>query len=147
MREGWWLTTAQWLAVLRAGIGLWWLESVRHKNLRSWWVTGGGVGWGAEQVAKHPWAALRPLAGPIGRHRRRLGPVVWLAELAVGLGLTLGFLTPVAAAGGILLNLTYLVLFGWTSDGELGQNWTMLVGEAVVLGTWAGQTWSIDSLL
>ena len=31
-----WLTGAEWAAVLRIGLGLWWLESFRHKNFEAW---------------------------------------------------------------------------------------------------------------
>ena len=30
------LDTDEWLAVLRMGLGLWWLESWRHKNKEAW---------------------------------------------------------------------------------------------------------------
>ena len=31
-----WLTAAEWLAVLRIGLGLWWFESFRHKDKAAW---------------------------------------------------------------------------------------------------------------
>ncbi len=72
--------------------------------------------------------------------------VVIYAELALGLGLVLGFLTPVALAAGLLLNLIYLVLMihDWA---EQGQNGMMALISLVGLGGTAWQTWSVDSAL
>jgi hypothetical protein len=41
-----WLEGAEWMAVLRIGLGLWWLESWRHKDKKSWFA-GGGISWAA----------------------------------------------------------------------------------------------------
>ncbi len=72
--------------------------------------------------------------------------VVVFGELAVGLGLALGFLTPIAAFASILLNLMYFVLM-ITDWAEQGQNLMMILIAVVVLGTHAWDTWSIDHLL
>lgn len=42
-----WLSGAEWFAVLRIGVGLWWLESWRHKDKKDWF-TGGGIRWAGE---------------------------------------------------------------------------------------------------
>lgn len=141
-----WLTGAEWLAVLRIGLGLWWLESWRHKDKRSWFE-GGGIAWAAEIAAKHRWNAVRSGFGVVVRPRPRvMAYVVLYAELALGLGLILGFLTPVALAAGLLLNLIYLVLMihDWA---EQGQNGMMALISLVGLGGMAWQTWSVDSAL
>ena len=46
--------------------------------------------------------------------------LVVFGELAIGLGLVLGFLTPIAAAAGLLLNLLYFVLMihDWAEQGQ-----------------------------
>ena len=68
--------------------------------------------------------------------------VVVYGELAIGLGLAFGFLTPVAAAAGLLLNTIYFVLMvkDWA---EQGQNSMMALIELVVLGTHAWGQWSL----
>ncbi len=70
--------------------------------------------------------------------------VVVYAELALGLGLVLGFLTPVALLGGLLLNLLYLVLMihDWA---EQGQNAMMALISGVAFFAMAWQTWSLDA--
>ncbi|MDQ0831661.1 thiosulfate dehydrogenase [quinone] large subunit [Streptomyces achromogenes] len=142
-----WLDGAEWLAVLRIGLGLWWLESWRHKDKKAWFEDGAGIGWAADVAAKHRWSAVRSGFAVVVRPRPRvMAYVVVYAELALGLGLILGFLTPVALAAGLLLNLVYLVLMihDWA---EQGQNSMMALISAVGLGGMAWQTWSLDSAL
>ena len=42
-----WLTAAEWLAVLRIGLGVWWFESFRHKDKAAWFQRGAGAVAGA----------------------------------------------------------------------------------------------------
>ena len=84
---------------------------------------------------------------------------VWPSgELAVGIGVIFGFLTPLSLLVAIFLNLNYITLAGVKPKDisinkayqcEQGQNWTMLVAEVVLLATVtvSGCTWSIDRLL
>ena len=61
------LLVEQWLAILRIGIGLWWLKSVLHKPLRKF-VTGQMVGWTVALAENHPVPAfgLVSLPDPVG---------------------------------------------------------------------------------
>ncbi|NIS81803.1 MAG: DoxX family membrane protein [Anaerolineales bacterium] len=146
----------QWLAVLRIGIGLWWLKSVFHKNLGDF-VNGGMATWTTDLAGSHPWTGFgNAMKGLVSGTASWLPYLVLLGELAVGVGLTLGFLTPVSAIVAIFLNLNYLLLAGVKPKEpslnpcfrvEQGQNWTMIVAELVLLATGAGAVWSLDSLL
>lgn len=145
-----WLTKAEWLAILRIGVGLWWLESVRHKNLRSF-LQGGAMNWVESLTKDHP---IPPFARLIQRTslatpRRRVvtSRLVVAGEFLVGLSLVLGLLTPLGAVGGIFLNANYLLLAGLKDQGEQGQNLMMILIEVVVLGTAAGMTWGLDAAL
>ena len=145
-----WLTLAQWLAVLRIGVGLWWLESVRHKPLRSF-LRGSSMGWVESLTQDHPlpWFARTIQRVSLGSERRRV-VTSWLVvggEFLVGLSLALGLLTPLGALGGIFLNSNYLLLAGLKDQGEQGQNLMMILIEVVVLGSGAGGAWSLDSFL
>jgi thiosulfate dehydrogenase [quinone] large subunit len=142
-----WLTTAEWLAVLRIGVGLWWLQSFRHKDLGAWLKRGAGISWGASVAEKHKWPFVKTGFDKVVKpHLIQMAYVVVFAELALGLGLTLGFLTPIAAFAAIVLNLMYFVLM--ISDwAEQGQNLMMILAEVVVLGTHGWNVWSIDHLL
>ncbi|MHB8340517.1 MAG: DoxX family membrane protein [Mycobacteriales bacterium] len=144
---GYGLSPAHWFALLRIGIGLWWLESWRHKDKKGWLQRSTGINWAASIAEKHRWAVVRTSFQRVVAPRPKLmAYTVVLSELAVGLGLTLGFLTPVAAVGGLILNVLYffLMIHDWA---EQGQNAMMALISVVVLGAAAWQTWSIDHLL
>ncbi len=146
-----WLTRQEWLAILRIGIGLWWLESVRHKNLRDF-VGGGSMGWVESLTENHPLPAFAntikrvSLSSP--RRRVVTSWLVVLGELSVGLSLTFGFLTPAGCIIGAFLNINYFLLAGVKGDyGEQGQNLMMLLISVVLFATAAGMTWGIDAAL
>ncbi|MBA3303795.1 MAG: DoxX family protein [Acidimicrobiia bacterium] len=133
-----------WLAVLRIGVGLWWLESWRHKDKTAWFRRGSGISWAASVAEKHRWAFVRTaFERTVAPRPKAMSYIVVFAELAIGLGLVFGFLTPVAALGGLVLNIFYFVLMihDW---GEQGQNSMMAVMEIVVLGAHGWQTLSLD---
>jgi thiosulfate dehydrogenase [quinone] large subunit len=142
-----WLTGPQWLAVLRIGLGVWWFESFRHKDKAAWFTRGAGISWGQLVAEKHKWPFVKRGFDTIVVPRPKvMAYVVVLGELAIGLGLILGFLTPIAAIAGILLNIMYFILM--ISDwAEQGQNFMMVLASVVVLGTHAWNIWSIDHLL
>ena len=77
---------------------------------------------------------------------RTMAYVVAYAELALGLGLILGFLTPLALVGGLLLNVLYftLMIHDWA---EQGQNSMMALISLVALFGMSWQSWSIDNAL
>lgn len=139
-----WLNGPQWLAVLRVGLGLWWLESWRHKDKKAWFARGAGITWAAEIAERHRWPFVRSgFAAVVAPRPRLMAYVVVYAELALGLGLIAGLLTPVALVGGLLLNLLYLVLMihDWA---EQGQNAMMALISLVGFFAVSWQTWSLD---
>jgi thiosulfate dehydrogenase [quinone] large subunit len=140
-----WLSGAEWLAVLRMGLGLWWLESWRHKDKKGWFERGTGIAWAADVADKHRWGVVRTgFRRIVAPHPKLMAYVVVYAELALGLGLVTGFLTPVALIAGLLLNLLYLVLMihDWA---EQWQNAMMALISLVALFAMAWQTWSLDA--
>jgi thiosulfate dehydrogenase [quinone] large subunit len=144
------------LAILRIGIGLWWLKSFLHKPLRKF-VDGQMVDWTLALADNHPIPAYGRLIRRMVEPNRSWFPyLILLAEISVAIGMILGFLTPLALIVGIFLNLNYISLAGVKPKDitvnpayqcEQGQNWNMLVAEVVLLFTAAGCTWSLDSLL
>ncbi|MFI6562820.1 DoxX family protein [Streptomyces sp. NPDC050534] len=142
-----WLSGAEWLAVLRIGLGLWWLESWRHKDRKAWFERGTGIAWAASIAAKHRWEAVRSgFEVMVAPRPRTMAYVVVYAELAIGLGLVAGFLTPVALVGGLLLNVLYFTLM-IHEVAEQGQNSMMALMSVVALFAMSWQTWSLDSAL
>jgi thiosulfate dehydrogenase [quinone] large subunit len=141
------LTAPHWAAVLRIGLGLWWLESFRHKNLEAWIRRQAGINWAADIAGKHRWGVVRTgFDAVVKPHPKAMTWVVLMSELALGLGLTLGLITPVAAFASIGLNLLYftLMIHDWA---EQGQNLMMVLAAAVVLGLHGWQTWSLDHVI
>ncbi|MEU5436140.1 DoxX family protein [Streptomyces sp. NPDC020719] len=141
-----WLSGPQWLAVLRIGLGLWWLESWRHKDKKQWFA-GGGIRWAAGIAEKHRWPFVRRGFDLVVKPRPTLmAYVVAYAELALGLGLTTGFLTPIALVSGFVLSLIYfaLMIHDWA---EQGQNLMMALISAVGLFGVCWQSWSVDDAL
>ena len=142
-----WLNGLEWLAVLRIGLGLWWLESWRHKDKKGWFERGTGIAWAQSVADKHKWSFVRTGFNKVVAPRpKQMAYIVVFSELLIGLGLVFGFLTPIAAVGGLLLNTMYLVMMidDWA---EQGQNSMMILISVVVLGTHAWQHWSIDNAI
>jgi len=142
-----WLSGLEWLAVLRIGLGLWWVESWRHKDKKGWFERGTGIAWAQSVADKHKWALVRTGFNKVVAPRpKQMAYIVVFSELLIGLGLVFGFLTPIAAVGGLLLNTMYLVMMidDWA---EQGQNSMMMLISVVVLGTHAWQHWSIDNAI
>jgi thiosulfate dehydrogenase [quinone] large subunit len=142
-----WLSGAEWAAVLRIGLGLWWLESFRHKNFEAWIKRHAGINWAGDIAAKHKFKAVgKGFDKFVKPHPAAMTWVILGSEFALGIGLTFGFLTPVALFASILLNIIYLILMihDWA---EQGQNSMMVLAAAVCLGTHGWQVWSIDHLI
>lgn len=138
---------AEWMAVLRIGLGLWWVKSFAHKDLGGWLKRGSGIEWGGSVAEKHKWGFVKTGFDKVVRpHPIPMAYIVVFSELALGLGLVLGFLTPIALVAGILLNLLYFVLMihDWA---EQGQNLMMILAAVVALFTHSWAMWSIDQLL
>lgn len=150
------LTVEQWLAFLRIAVGLWWLESVRHKDLRQFLKTG-MVSYTLKLADSHRLPAygrlLRRLVAP---NAAWFPYLIVLGEFCVGVGLTFGILTPISALVGLFMNLNYVVLAGLPPkdislnpgyEVEQGQNFMMMAIEIVVLVMAAGCVWGVDGTL
>ena len=115
------------------------------------------MGWTNALLDNHPVPAYAGVVRPIINIQPTIFPyLIVLGELAVGIGLTLGFLTPIAAIVALLLNLNYITVSGVRPNDmsvnecfrvDQGQNFVMIVAELVILfaGSWA--VWSLDNML
>ena len=141
---------------MRIGIGLWWIKSVLHKEYPKF-VKTGMISWTNSLLDNHPVPAFAGVIRRIINFQPAVFPYVIVAgEAAIGLGLTLGFLTPIAAIFAILLNLNYLTVAGVRPKDfsvnncfrvEQGQNWVMILAELVIFFGGAWSVWSVDSAL
>lgn len=152
------LAVNQWLAILRIGIGLWWLKSFLHKPHKRF-VSGQMAGWTVALAENHPVPAFgRLIKGVVEPNAAWFPYLILLGEFSVGIGMIFGFLTPIAVVVALFLNLNYILLAGVKPKDisvnkayqcEQGQNWTMIVGQVVLLAmiSVAGCTWSVDHAL
>ena len=151
------LTVEQWLAILRIGIGLWWLKSFLHKPHKQF-VSGQMVNWTLALADNHPVPAFgRAIKRLVEPNASWFPYLILAAELAVAIGMILGFLTPISLLVALLLNLNYISLAGVRPTKDLsvnpcyqceqGQNYTMIISEIVLLATISWAVWSLDSLI
>jgi thiosulfate dehydrogenase [quinone] large subunit len=137
-------------------VGLWWLKSFFHKPLRKF-VQGQMADWTLSLADNHPIPLVGKVMKAMIEPNRTWFPYLVLAgELAVGVGLSFGLLTPIAALVGIFLNLNYLLLAGVKPRDrsvnpayqcEQGQNLMMMASELVIFMLGAGAVWSLDAIL
>ncbi len=141
-----WLSGAEWAAVLRIGLGLWLLASRLHKDKKTWFA-GGGIAWAAGIAEKHRLPVVRRCFDQVVRPRPRpVTRIVVDAELALGLARVLGFLTPIGLVGGLLLDLLSFVQMVHDRT-EQGQNLMVALISVVAFMAVAWQAWSLDRLL
>src|SRR5262249_49007876 len=68
-------------------------------------------------------------------------------EAAVGIGLTFGLFTRVAASVGVLLMLNYLAASFWMGPAQQGFHIVLIACMIAFLGAGAGRRWGIDAVL
>ncbi len=147
----------RWLAVLRIVVGAWFLKAV-------WTKLAVGFVWGVVPypavsprfLAFHPKRVAEFAAGnPIGWYKEFLEGIVLphsgafatlqaYGEAAVGIGLTLGLLTGLAAPVGLFLSLNYALATQWMSFGQQGFHVLLVPTMLALVATRAGRVWGID---
>ena len=149
----------RWLAVLRLTVGLWFLKSLFTKI-----AIGFLAGVIPVPVASERWIATMPKLiakyaadNPFPAYKAfLLGTVVpnhafahltALGEVAVGLSLTLGFLTELGAAFGALQVIMYGLAVQHMSSGQQGFHVMLLAMMIAFLFSHAGRTWGLDGWL
>jgi uncharacterized membrane protein YphA (DoxX/SURF4 family) len=149
-----------WLAIIRIGIGLWFLKSLFTKI--EWHALGGvlpfpgpSARWAtflperlAEYAAGNPigWYAafLRDVAIP---NSAVFAGLTAFGESAVGLGLTFGLATRWAAAGGAFLMASYFLAGFWMGPSQQGFHLLLFLCMASFIGAGAGSVWGLDGLV
>lgn len=152
------LTAGQWLALLRIGVGLWWLKSFLHKPHQEF-VSGQMADWTLSLADNHPVPAYgRLIRGLVAPNRSWFPYLILIGELAVAIGMIFGLLTPITLLVAIFLNLNYISLAGVRPKDitinkayqcEQGQNWNMIIAQVVLfaLASASGCNWSADAAL
>lgn len=150
----------RWLAVLRIVVGLWFLKAVFTKlSLK--------LLWGVLPIptASERWINTMPtLVGryadgnPLGfyqdfmqetvvTHGHLFAQLTAFGEVAVGVGLTFGFLTVLASGIGFWLVLNYGLATQWMSLGQQGFHLVLAALMIAFFATRAGRCWGVDGWL
>jgi uncharacterized membrane protein YphA (DoxX/SURF4 family) len=151
---------AQWLAVLRIVVGLYFVKSLVTKMSL---VTLGGVlpvpvvseRWFtvmpkivARQASENPVAFYKQfLDGTVLPHSGVFAQMTAWGETVVGLGLTLGLLTGLASLVGLILVINYGLATQWMSPGQQGFHLVLFFLMLAFFLSRAGRTWGLDGWL
>jgi thiosulfate dehydrogenase [quinone] large subunit len=151
---------AEWLAVLRIVVGLYFVKSLVTKM--SFIMLGGilpipavSERWltvmpkiVAKQASENPLAFYKQfLEGTVLPHSNVFAPLTAWGETVVGLGLTLGLLTGLASLVGLVLVINYGLATQWMSPGQQGFHLVLFFLMLAFFFARAGRTWGLDGWL
>jgi uncharacterized membrane protein YphA (DoxX/SURF4 family) len=151
---------AEWLAVLRIVVGLYFVKSLVTKM--SMGMLGGVL---PVPVVSERWIEVMPKIvtrqaseNPLGFYKNFLETTVipnsnlyaqltaW-GETVVGIGLTLGLLTGLASIVGLVLVVNYGLATQWMSPGQQGFHLVLIFLMVAFFFARAGRTWGFDAWL
>jgi uncharacterized membrane protein YphA (DoxX/SURF4 family) len=148
---------AQWLAVLRIAVGLYFVKSLITKMTIV--LLGGFLPVPAvsprwievmpkivtRQAAENPLLFFKHfLEGTVLTHPELFAQLTAWGETVVGLGLTLGLLTGVSSLIGLFLVTNYGLATQWMSPGQQGFHLILFVLMLAFFFARAGRTWGLD---
>jgi len=149
---------AQWLAVLRIAVGLYFVKSLITKM--SIVLLGGVIPvptvsarWievmpkiVAKQASENPLLFYKQfLEGTVLTHAELFAQLTAWGETVVGLGLTLGLLTGVSSLVGLFLVTNYGLATQWMSPGQQGFHLILFVLMLAFFFGRAGRVWGVDA--
>jgi uncharacterized membrane protein YphA (DoxX/SURF4 family) len=151
---------AQWLAVLRIVVGLYFVKSLITKMSL---ITLGGVlpipavsgRWiivmpkiVAKQASENPIIFYKQfLEGTVLPHSSVFAQMTAWGETVTGIGLTLGLLTGIASIVGLVLVVNYGLATQWMSPGQQGFHLMLFFMMLAFFFARAGRTWGLDRWL
>lgn len=151
---------AQWLAVLRIAVGLYFVKSLVTKMS---FVMVGGIlpvpavseRWltvmpkiVAKQASENPLTFYKNfLEGTVLPHSNTFAQLTAWGETVTGLGLTLGLLTGLASLVGLSLVINYGLATQWMSPGQQGFHLVLFFLMLAFFFARAGRTWGLDGWL
>ena len=141
------LNPARGLALIRIAVGLYFLAEGYDKFSHGWLTNSQPLQRMLQTGLKRmwPWYA-RFVQQTVIPHVGLFARLVTMGELAVGISLVLGLLTPVGAIGAIWLTCNYMLQSA--PDGLVaGRNRLFMLSGLVFLLSSAGAMWSVDALL
>ena len=144
------MSAAQALALIRIGVGLYFLTQGFNK-LASGWLSSGDTLVNqflnpAVQNGRAEAFYQSFLGNVVIPHGTLFSQLTALGEFAVGISLTLGFLTRAGGIVGMWLNLNYMLMKGLANSGGSVDRLFFLVELMLVLAA-AGLVWGVDGLI
>jgi uncharacterized membrane protein YphA (DoxX/SURF4 family) len=151
---------AQWIAVLRIAVGLYFVKSLVTKM--SIVLLGGFLPFPAvserwisvmpkivaKQASENPILFYKQfLEGTVLAHSELFAHLTAWGETVVGIGLTLGFLTGLSSIVGLFLVNNYGLATQWQSAGQQGFHLLLSVLMIAFFVSRAGRTWGLDGSL
>jgi uncharacterized membrane protein YphA (DoxX/SURF4 family) len=151
---------AEWLAMLRIVVGLYFVKSLLTKMTVLLW---GGIV--PVPAVSERWLAVMPkivakqasdnpltfykhfLEGTVIPHSSVFAQLTAWGETAAGLGLTLGLLTGLASVVGLVLVINYGLATQWMSPGQQGFHLVLFFLMLAFFFARAGRTWGLDGWL
>jgi uncharacterized membrane protein YphA (DoxX/SURF4 family) len=151
---------AEWLAVLRIVVGLYFVKSLVTKMTLV--LLGGAV---PIPAVSERWLAVMPkivakqasdnplifykqfLEGTVIPHSSVFAQLTAWGETVTGLGLTLGLLTGLASIVGLVLVINYGLATQWMSPGQQGFHLVLFFLMLAFFFARAGRTWGLDRWL
>jgi thiosulfate dehydrogenase (quinone) large subunit len=141
------LTAAQCLAVMRIGLGLYFLSFASQKLLGNYLGNGAGLGRQLQQgLASSPDFYQSFLSGVVIPNIDLFARLVALGESFVALTMILGLLTRAGGMVGIALNLNYMLMKGLANSGGSVDRLFVLI-ELMMIVAAAGLVWGLDGAL
>jgi uncharacterized membrane protein YphA (DoxX/SURF4 family) len=148
---------AEWLAVLRIVVGLYFVKSLVTKMSvvliggflplpmvsERWFTVMPKIV--ARQASENPLPFYKQfLEGTVLPNSNVFAQLTAWGETAVGLGLTLGLLTGLASLVGLILVLNYGLATQWMSPGQQGFHLVLFFLMLAFFFARAGRTWGLD---
>ena len=127
---GWQWLSAGWGKLTGAGYGNWFTHAT---GLQGFIAAANSSYDHRAQAFGHPevnYAWYLHILNTLGAHAQVFSRVVTISELVVGLGLLLGCLTGIAAAGGVALNILYI------TGGSAGPNGIFILLGVLLVAAW-----------
>ncbi len=139
---------ATWsLALIRIGLGLYFLGEAMSKTLGNWWMTSRPLASFVHAQLPHAVPGYRDfLQGAVLPHALLFSRLTLLGEWSAGVLLLLGLATPMAALLVVWLNGNYLLTQG-VSNPAYWINPLFMFLACVLLVSFAGRVLGVDSLL
>jgi uncharacterized membrane protein YphA (DoxX/SURF4 family) len=151
---------AEWLAVLRIVVGLYFVKSLVTKMTVT--LLGGVL---PIPVVSDRWLSVMPkivgkqasenpivfykqfLEGTVLTHTNLFAHLTAWGETVTGIGLTLGLLTGLASLVGLVLVINYGLATQWMSPGQQGFHIVLFFLMLAFIFARAGRTWGLDAWL